>query len=467
MLCPSVDLLISIHAPPRGATAPTPQLGGITIFQFTPLREGRLATSESPGVGKISIHAPPRGATVAALTEDGDELISIHAPPRGATEWADFTGDFFRISIHAPPRGATAGRIDAPGFFDISIHAPPRGATGTGGRTASALDDFNSRPSARGDAQGDSARAEHCVHFNSRPSARGDPIRPVHPRVQGYFNSRPSARGDKSCPNRTATSSLFQFTPLREGRHPLHECNTEGIFISIHAPPRGATCEAAPQHRYLFLFQFTPLREGRRHEGIHEREPSHFNSRPSARGDNMDSGWDFTALISIHAPPRGATSARIAIYCRDIFQFTPLREGRLLRLGMNGDEFKFQFTPLREGRLPPLVRPCGITNFNSRPSARGDGGIRAPRPGRLHFNSRPSARGDCADVRDGAVTDISIHAPPRGATCCGVLPCCVFKISIHAPPRGATCSLCPQRRFRAHFNSRPSARGDVLEEKQK
>ena len=54
-------------------------------FQFTPLREGRLATSESPGVGKISIHAPPRGATVAALTEDGDELISIHAPPRGAT----------------------------------------------------------------------------------------------------------------------------------------------------------------------------------------------------------------------------------------------------------------------------------------------------------------------------------------------------------------------------------------------
>ena len=36
--------IISIHAPPRGATqAPTPQLGGITIFQFTPLREGRPA----------------------------------------------------------------------------------------------------------------------------------------------------------------------------------------------------------------------------------------------------------------------------------------------------------------------------------------------------------------------------------------------------------------------------------------
>ena len=56
-----------------------------------------------------------------------------------------------------------------------------------------------------------------------------------------------------------------------------------------------------------------------------------------------------------------------------VFQFTPLREGRrLLRLGMNGDEFKFQFTPLREGRRGKSAHlPC-CGNFNSRPSARGD-----------------------------------------------------------------------------------------------
>ena len=175
VLCPSVDLLISIHAPPRGATRPAGHRQvNVAYFNSRPSARG-----DSPDT-----------------TTGRDNHISIHAPPRGATEWADFTGDFFRISIHAPPRGATAGRIDAPGFFDISIHAPPRGATGTGGRTASALDDFNSRPSARGDAQGDSARAEHCVHFNSRPSARGD-------------------------------------------RYGSIDGNT--IKISIHAPPRGAT----------------------------------------------------------------------------------------------------------------------------------------------------------------------------------------------------------------------------------
>ena len=386
-------------------------------------------------------------------------FISIHAPPRGATPYARCIRASRDISIHAPPRGATAtaASTETPSRFQFT---PLREGRRASGETSNGAENFNSRPSARGDGQ----QGYLGLH-------------------QGYFNSRPSARGDKSCPNRTATSSLFQFTPLREGRHPLHECNTEGIFISIHAPPRGATCEAAPQHRYLFLFQFTPLREGRRHEGIHEREPSHFNSRPSARGDNMDSGWDFTALISIHAPPRGATSARIAIYCRDIFQFTPLREGRLLRLGMNGDEFKFQFTPIREGRLPPLVRPCGITNFNSRPSARGDGGIRAPRPGRLHFNSRPSARGDrrvcvaacpCRGISihapprgatDFAGTDflrrfISIHAPPRGATLGIPTVPCIRLISIHAPPRGATRTRAAMQRTRRNFNSRPSARGD-------
>ena len=169
------------------------------------------------------------------------------------------------ISIHAPPRGATPYARCIRASRDISIHAPPRGATAT------------------------AASTETPSRFQFTPLREGRRASGETSNGAENFNSRPSARGDKSCPNRTATSSLFQFTPLREGRHPLHECNTEGIFISIHAPPRGATCEAAPQHRYLFLFQFTPLREGRRHEGIHEREPSHFNSRPSARGDF--SGW--------------------------------------------------------------------------------------------------------------------------------------------------------------------------------
>ena len=55
--------------------------------------------------------------------------------------------------------------------------------------------------------------------------------------------------------------------------------------------------------------------------------------------------------ISIHAPPRGATNVVGSVVQGSIFQFTPLREGRLLvRMGKRGDFY-----------------------FNSRPSARGDG----------------------------------------------------------------------------------------------
>ena len=100
--------IISIHAPPRGATVSRSRLEySTTGFQFTPLREGRLATSESPGVGKISIHAPPRGATAALCALGYDCGISIHAPPRGATLSIPFYRSDLSISIHAPPRGAT------------------------------------------------------------------------------------------------------------------------------------------------------------------------------------------------------------------------------------------------------------------------------------------------------------------------------------------------------------------------
>ena len=66
---------ISIHAPPRGATkhipCPCPFCGS---FQFTPLREGRPACGVQPDVRKdISIHAPPRGATKKGL--GGQQLI--------------------------------------------------------------------------------------------------------------------------------------------------------------------------------------------------------------------------------------------------------------------------------------------------------------------------------------------------------------------------------------------------------
>ena len=165
-------------------------------------------------------------------------------------------------------------------------------------------------------------------NFNSRPSARGDARSCANACQFLYFNSRPSARGDEEV-LRKAIACLFQFTPLREGR-----------LLPIPV--------AAIQNQ----FQFTPLREGRL-DGIRHLVQ--------------------LILISIHAPPRGATSYRRHYRGVDEFQFTPLREGRPKRTGKADSDMQY---------------------FNSRPSARGDYSAVSPFRMLIDFNSRPSARGD-------------------------------------------------------------------------
>ena len=80
-------------------------------------------------------------------------------------------------------------------------------------------------------------------------------------------------------------SEVFQFTPLREGRHIEAAYSAVLKNISIHAPARGAT-QSRSHAPLLNKFQFTPLREGRR------------------KKRNAEVGGK---KISIHAPARGAT----------------------------------------------------------------------------------------------------------------------------------------------------------------
>ena len=206
------------------------------------------------------------------------------------------------------------------------------------------------------------------------------------------FTPLREGRPDEKCGNRT--EEVFQFTPLREGRQP-HMRYTCLKKISIHAPPRGATCQGAVQ-KIKPPFQFTPLREGRRED----------------RKKLMN-----RISISIHAPPRGATCCRRAIRLqRRISIHAPPRGATASAMG-------------------------GFTTksyFNSRPSARGDGMDDPIGIWGKDFNSRPSARGDQSTTRRIFNTHISIHAPPRGATPNFFMISFSRSISIHAPPRGAT-----------------------------
>ena len=184
-------------------------------------------------------------------------------------------------------------------------------------------------------------------------------------------------------------------------------------------------------------------------------------------------------------------------------QFTPLREGRHMATCFITISYYFNSRPSARGDTQVISPMVTSLHFNSRPSARGD--IAAPARPRCtrYFNSRPSARGDqilkrhpigkpisihapprgatfgiveldnskifqFTPLREGrphtpswtSSAAISIHAPPRGATGRPVVNAKYLLISIHAPPRGATCARAAAAASEAHFNSRPSARGD-------
>ena len=150
-----------------------------------------------------------------------------------------------------------------------------------------------------------------------------------------------------------------QFTPLREGRR-----------------------DAQAVRRLRTQFQFTPLREGR----LDARPPDYVPE-----------------LISIHAPPRGATSMRPSSDTSRSFQFTPLREGRRTRSSASGRSAIFQFTPLREGRPPDRDRnpPAEAISIHAPPRGATQSALFC-RLAPLYFNSRPSARGDPTSFRAGA-----------------------------------------------------------------
>ena len=208
------------------------------------------------------------------------------------------------------------------------------------------------------------------------------------------FQFTPLREGRLCCHGNSGCTAQFQFTPLREGRPaPRAGPVSARTYFNSRPSARGdaVICESS---KYRRAFQFTPLREGRRIMTIIPHNCTHFNSRPSARGDQPMVRRLNAALISIHAPPRGATSRSAVPECTPYFNSRPSARGDISYSLRSVSGTIFQFTPLREGR-PPL-------------------------PGRFaetaNFNSRPSARGDLPRRRNRAGGRISIHAPPRGAT---------------------------------------------------
>ena len=182
-----------------------------------------------------------------------------------------------KISIHAPPRGATNALALSSTLGEISIHAPPRGATWGASCNPCAVQDFNSRPSARGD----------------------DPSIIIIDISEISIHAPPRGATDLS-----PAEMMWQ-------------------YISIHAPPRGATTTLSVTASCL-PFQFTPLREGRPVCFDIACDSRHFNSRPSARGDcivlfRRSVTPHFNSRPSARGDPRGGATAKdmqfLQIFC--------------------------------------------------------------------------------------------------------------------------------------------------------
>ena len=149
--------------------------------------------------------------------QDSYLIISIHAPTRGATEQSRQQGLHVPISIHAPTRGATKLRYRAlkGNIFQSTL---PREERRCRSSVMCSIKYFNPRSHERSDKK-ITYQLISVRYFNPRSHERSDDQQPVHSLSVIYFNPRSHERSD--------SSAVTQPSYL--------------LFISIHAPTRGAT----------------------------------------------------------------------------------------------------------------------------------------------------------------------------------------------------------------------------------
>ena len=142
------------------------------------------------------------------------------------------------------------------------------------------------------------------------------------------------------------------------------------------------------------LFQSTPPRGGRRGSGSPASRTCCFNPRPRAGGDR----------------------------------------GRAI---MNDTNRTFQSTPPRGGRRALRGRPVRpVVRFNPRPRAGGDTSREEQTMAKVEFQSTPPRGGRQDATAGGAISEVSIHAPARGATAAKTLAKVRDELFQSTPPRG-------------------------------
>jgi len=349
-------MVVSIHAPTRGATQPAPAQNPGVAFQFTRPRGARQRLQGVPGHHRVSIHAPTRGATPAVLPNllyilfqftrpRGARLraiiaarstsVSIHAPTRGATcgRSTALPASSTNVSIHAPTRGATCGGWLHRLSLGVSIHAPTRGATCHAPLSISSGQFQFTRP--RGARRSCHYPGARCRRFNSRAHAGRD-VEPGGRCPLRSVSIHAPTRGATVVRRELPMRSMFQFTRPRGARHTRQSGTWQGPVFQF-TRPRGARLLLLQVSLLRSRFQFTRPRGARLEckfavigaRGFQFTRPR--GARP-AIAHRVAKG----VPVSIHAPTRGATGHKSRAQTHfALFQFTRPRGARR-QLGGDG-----------------------------------------------------------------------------------------------------------------------------------
>ena len=236
------------------------------------------------------------------------------------------------------------------------------------------------------------------------------------------------------------------------------------MSVSTHAPARGATSASAACRDYLTfqltrprgarprvltackseaLFQLTRPRGARHFRDRQHAARADVSTHAPARGATTAPWSDVDRCsVSTHAPARGATCAILTTFGRLSRFNSRAREGRDWSAGRVGlFILLFQLTRPRGARRPGRPLQLADRRFNSR--------AREGRDKRLDAGRSPS--------------DVSTHAPARGATTPPQSDHAVGRVSTHAPARGATWPL-GARSGRPPVSTHAPARGATSSE---
>ena len=186
-------------------------------------------------------------------------------------------------------------------------------------------------------------------------------------------------------------------------------------------------------------FQSTPLREGRRYDDRLCNRQNRFNPRPYERGDSGLFGIGANSLVSIHAPTRGATLSFVRYaWLSHGFNPRPYERGDISFTTVLGRFGRFNPRPYERGDETNL-QIARETNVSIHAPTRGATAANSERSTILMFQSTPLREGrPRRRLLFAKLFGVSIHAPTRGATSHTRIIRFIVQVSIHAPTRGAT-----------------------------